>query len=147
MKGLIITILLFLGTQVLVKAQSSVLTTYYGIKNSLVNADANGAAGKAAEFIKSADSLQADPVKDKLIEDAKLISSSTDIVKQRETFSRLSQNLYLLLKEKKLSGTPVYQVYCPMKKKYWLSNEKNIQNPYYGKVMLTCGSITDTINP
>jgi hypothetical protein len=32
-----------------------------------------------------------------------------------------------------------------MKKMYWLSSEAAIKNPYYGKMMLTCGSVTETI--
>jgi hypothetical protein len=28
---------------------------------------------------------------------------------------------------------------------YWLSSEAVIKNPYYGKAMLTCGKVTETI--
>lgn len=38
----------------------------------------------------------------------------------------------------------VYYQYCPMKKAYWLSMEKEIKNPYYGSSMLTCGKVIET---
>lgn len=34
-----------------------------------------------------------------------------------------------------------------MKKTYWISDEKKIRNPYYGKEMPDCGNITKTIMP
>jgi hypothetical protein len=33
-----------------------------------------------------------------------------------------------------------------MKKAYWISEEKGIENPYYGTGMLTCGKVTETIH-
>ena len=45
----------------------------------------------------------------------------------------------------KLTGDPIYQAYCPMKKAYWLSSQKDIKNPYFGNAMLTCGEVTETI--
>ena len=42
-----------------------------------------------------------------------------------------------------------YLDHCPMandgKGANWLSREKNIKNPYYGKAMLTCGKVTETL--
>ncbi|MCW3118020.1 MAG: hypothetical protein JWM28_2102 [Chitinophagaceae bacterium] len=40
--------------------------------------------------------------------------------------------MHVLAKKAKLSPEPVYQQYCPMKKASWLSNNKTIQNLYYG---------------
>jgi hypothetical protein len=83
----------------------------------------------------------------KLIADAGRIVAGKDIDKQRENFANLSLSLYSLAKLARLSNQPVYEAYCPMKKMYWLSSEKSIRNPYYGRMMLTCGNITETINP
>jgi hypothetical protein len=37
----------------------------------------------------------------------------------------------------------LYQDYCPMynqgKNGYWISETKNVKNPYYGSEMLSCG--------
>jgi hypothetical protein len=43
----------------------------------------------------------------------------------------------------------VYVAYCPMANNNeganWLSNDKEIKNPYFGDKMLRCGSVKETI--
>ena len=135
---------------------AQVLHSYYDIKNALVNGDAAVASIKAANMVKAlgdvdmkglseADRTAYTPLQEKLSFDAHHISESKDITHQREHFSSLSNNIYKLAKATKLAVEPVYQAYCPMKKMYWLSSEAEIKNPYYGKAMLTCGKVTDTI--
>lgn len=134
----------------------ALLTSYYDIKNALVNSDATMAASKAAEFSKALSSvdMKAMPTadmtafmgfQDKLAFDAKHISESKDIAHQREHFANFSSNLFKLAKVVKLTKVPVYYDYCPMKKSYWLSDNSAIKNPYFGKQMLTCGSIKETL--
>ncbi len=135
-----------------------ILQSYYDLKNALVNTDMTTTTVKATEFSKlvshvDLNKLTADESKSfvlyqkKLTKDADLISAAKDINKQRDIFAGLSLNIYALAKKVKLSDQPVYQDYCPMKKMYWLSNDVSISNPYYGKTMLNCGSISDTIKP
>jgi len=136
---------------------SKLLSLYYDVKNALVNSDASVAASKATEFVTAIslidnNTLSADEqkvftsLKETLTTDATAISKLTDINAQREKFKTFSDNFYTLAKAVKLSDTPVYQQYCPMKKSYWLSNEATVKNPYYGKQMLTCGKVTATLN-
>ena len=33
--------------------------------------------------------------------------------------------------------------YCPMAKSWWIQKDGTINNPYFGKQMLTCGSFKD----
>jgi hypothetical protein len=135
---------------------SALLNSYYGIKNALVSSDATVAATKASELIKAIDGIDMKTLSEadhnafmaaqgKLKADAQTIAASSKIEAQRTTFSTLSNNIYTLAKAAKLSTEPVYQQYCPMKKMYWLSSETVIKNPYYGKMMLTCGKVTDTL--
>ena len=135
---------------------SQLLNSYYGIKNALVSSDAKTAATNAGGLLIAMNSVnmkalsQADmnvfmPLQEKLAFDAKHISENNGIAEQREHFSSLSNNIYKLAKAVKLSAEPVYQEYCPMKKMYWLSSEAAIKNPYYGKAMLTCGKVTNTL--
>jgi hypothetical protein len=135
---------------------AQLLSPYYGIKDALVSSDAAITAAKAVDLVKAIDGIdmkalsEADHnafmnLQEKLAFDAKHISESKDIAHQREHFSSLSNNMFKLAKAAKLSTDPVYQQYCPMKKMYWLSSEAAIKNPYYGKMMLTCGSVTETI--
>lgn len=158
MKHFITTGLVLLTALFSVHAQLPVLKSYYELKEALVNSDATSASVQAAELgkavantdIKAIPVNRQDAVKEiqkKLIADATRIGATKEIGKQREYFANLSLNMYALTKQEKLSDQAIYQAYCPMKKMYWLSSEKNIRNPYYGKMMLTCGSITDTINP
>ena len=64
---------------------------------------------------------------------------------QREHFETLSLDINDLVT---LLGTDktLYQDYCPMKKVSWLSEIKDIKNPFYGSKMVTCGSVKKQIN-
>ena len=139
------------------KQFSELLNSYYDIKNALVSSDAAIAAVKANEFVKAIETVdmmaltKADhdafmAAQNKLKVDAQTIAASNKIEAQRTTFSTLSNTIFTLAKAAKLSTEPIYQQYCPMKKMYWLSSEAAIKNPYYGKMMLTCGKVTETIN-
>ncbi|PWV48842.1 DUF3347 domain-containing protein [Chitinophaga sp. S165] len=159
MKSLIIATTILLATFSAKAANpslSQLLSLYYDVKNALVSSDAGVAAAKADAFVKAINSvdmntLSADehkafmPLKDKLSADALAISNSTDLNAQREKFKTFSNNIYTLAKAVKLSTDPVYQLYCPMQKSYWLSEEAAVKNPYYGKKMLTCGNVKETI--
>ena len=137
---------------------ASLLNSYYEIKNALINADAEAAAAKTGQFIKANNGydLKTLPegkvnafiaIQKNLTGDAEHIKTTRDLNKQREYFAALSQHVYAIAQLVKLSGHPVYQQYCPMKKMYWLSDETSIKNPYYGNAMLSCGKVTETINP
>lgn len=135
---------------------SPLLSLYYNIKDALVGGNAGVAAAKADEFVKAAAGVDMSsmspavhdaymPLAAKLQGGAKAIVEAKDISKQREQFKTFSDNFYQLAKAVPLSGQPVYQEYCPMKKAYWLSSSNAIKNPYFGSQMLTCGKVSDTI--
>ena len=139
-------------------ALSPVLAGYYGVKDALVKDDPKTAAASAKQLLTAVNgvNLSALPEKDhqvflplqnKLAYDARHISESTDITHQREHFASLSANMAALAKQAHLSGQPIYEEYCPMKKAYWLSNETAIHNPYYGASMPACGKVTNTLKP
>ena len=71
-----------------------------------------------------------------------------NIAHQREHLVTLSKDFYDIAKE---FGTekPLYKVYCSMyndnKGAYWLSDSKEIKNPYYGEAMLTCGEVQEEL--
>ena len=130
---------------------SQLLSLYYNVKDALVAGNGNEVSTKANEFIKIANSIDYKLISEgninALLKDATGISETKDIKVQRLRFANFSNNMVTLAKSVKLTTSPIYQAYCPMKKMYWLTNEKTIKNPYYGKQMLNCGSITETINP
>ena len=129
---------------------SHLLHSYLDIKNALVDGNANTASTKAEEFVKTLNSIDPKIInetsRDALLKDAGHISKTKEIKHQREHFATFSTNMYALAKAVKLATEPIFYEYCPMKKTYWLSNDKAIKNPYYGNAMLTCGKVVATIN-
>lgn len=56
----------------------------------------------------------------------------------RRHFGDLSDILVPLFHAEAIPGTQAFV--CAMKKKSWVQRGEKIENPYYGKSMLTCGS-------
>ena len=77
------------------------------------------------------------------------IQSAADLDAQRKAFSDLSDNLYKSVKAFGLGGQEAFYDYCPMafnnEGAYWLSDQKQIKNPYFGDEMLTCGSVKEKL--
>lgn len=156
MKNLI-TIGLMMLTAIVAQSQASkkeepLLTAYYSTKDALVAGDQKLAATKAGDLVKELDAFssgkldnKSQQLKDKIKSDAAKIAGASALAIQRETFQTLSVNFFELAKLVDLSPSPVYQFYCPMKKAIWLSSESAVKNPYYGKQMLTCGSLQETL--
>ena len=80
---------------------------------------------------------------------SKAISITDDIKKQREAFKPLSNHLIMAVEVFGINET-TYKQFCPMadgdKGGYWLSKEAKVLNPYFGEMMLKCGSVKKTIN-
>lgn len=131
------------------KQLSSILLSYTNLKNALVAGDAASAASNSDQFLRTVNTIDFKVISEGnlhiLANIAGKISSTKDVKKQREYFAGLSANMITVAKAFKLSETPVYVQYCPMKKASWLSSEKEIRNPYYGNTMLTCGEVTETL--
>ena len=76
------------------------------------------------------------------------IAQTSDIKTQRNHFISLSAHLINAMKAFGINQE-IYIDFCPMANNnegaYWLSTEKEIQNPYYGQAMLKCGEIKETI--
>lgn len=77
-----------------------------------------------------------------------IADNAGNIDHQREHLDIMSADFYDLLKD---FGTPkpVYKVFCPMyndkKGAFWLSDSREIKNPYYGKKMASCGEVQEEI--
>ncbi|WP_428229641.1 DUF3347 domain-containing protein [Flavobacterium sp.] len=133
----------------------AVYDAYFTVKDALIKSDAKLTSAKATDLLTAITAIKMDKLKTnehtawmkvvkKLTADAKSISTTTDLKKQRETFKSLSKNTYDLIKVSK-SDQVVYKQYCPMADADWLSKEKAVKNPYYGSSMLTCGNVVETI--
>ncbi len=77
------------------------------------------------------------------------ILATDDIEAQRTAFSSLSDNLYKSIKAYGLDTATAYYDFCPMafnnQGAFWLSDNKEIHNPYFGDKMLTCGRVTEEL--
>lgn len=77
------------------------------------------------------------------------ISEAASVAKQREELDMLSMHMFALVKTFKANKTPLYKQHCPMafdnKGANWLSDKKEIFNPYFGDKMLKCGSSKDSL--
>lgn len=123
---------------------STLFSDYTNIKNALVNGDAKTAAQAAAVFEKSLMADDGFDQKKSLQKSANEIANANNLDKQRTAFSELSVNLWKVIKNGDKLNQPVYYDYCPMKKAYWISEAKEIKNPYYGASMLTCGKVAES---
>ena len=78
------------------------------------------------------------------------ITASEDIEIQRVAFSSLSESLYNSIRAYGLGSATAYYEFCPMafndKGAYWLSESKEIRNPYFGDKMITCGRVEEKLN-
>lgn len=74
--------------------------------------------------------------------------NASNIVHQREHFDMLSKDMYDLVKTFG-AGQVLYQDHCPMyndgKGATWLSENKEISNPYLGSKMPTCGTVQEEL--
>jgi len=120
---------------------ATVFQHYIHIKTALVNSDASEAQSGAKMLIENTNNVA-------LKSAVSTIADSDDIETQRKAFSEVTFQIEPLLK-KSLSSGEIYKQFCPMAFNntggYWLSNDKEILNPYYGKRMLKCGKVTETI--
>ena len=78
------------------------------------------------------------------------IAAASNLNDQRKAYAGFSQALYQSLKQFGTNGAQVYYQHCPMalnnKGAYWVSNKKEIRNPYFGDMMLKCGTTKETLN-
>ncbi|MEC5165538.1 altronate dehydratase [Flavobacterium sp. PL11] len=138
---------------------AAILEAYFVMKNGLVaDSKENSAKGGTAllaafsKFDMSKLSEEAHKEYMEITESAKEHAEhiiKSDIDHQREHFEGLSTDITDLVA---LLGTNkvIYQDFCPMannnKGALWLSEVKEIKNPYFGSKMLTCGSVKKQIN-
>ncbi len=137
-----------------------ILANYLQMKNAFAKDNAKDAANAGNDMVKSfanfnKAALTADQVKiyNDIQDDAKehaehIGMNAGKIEHQREHFDMLSKDIYQLVKafggEQKL-----YYDHCPMyndgKGANWLSESKDISNPYLGKKMSTCGTVKEEL--
>lgn len=138
----------------------AIINGYLKIKNALANDKSKEATTAANDFVKAVSATNSSKIDSKLVDKYTTITESAKkqagliatndgkIVQQRMYFAVLSKDITSLIAT---FGTnkKLYQDYCPMydqgKSGYWISEIKEIRNPYYGSEMLTCGGMIKEI--
>jgi major membrane immunogen (membrane-anchored lipoprotein) len=125
---------------------NAVYQHYIHLTNALINGDL-AEAKVAATAIELGSKLLSNGAT--LTALAAKIGAAADIEVQRTAFAGLSNDFIARVKQSGLTSGEVYVEYCPMalndKGASWLSNQKDIKNPYFGESMLTCGEVKETI--
>jgi hypothetical protein len=140
----------------------AICQSYFGLKNALVRDDVDSASYFAGKLIDAMKLLEtSDPASSKkdswmkqkknLNDNATGIKDSKEVEKQRQYFMKLSNAMYVVIKDFHSNTNTIYYQFCPMANKgkgaYWVSENPKIMNPYYGKKMLHCGSTKEEIKP
>ena len=137
-----------------------ILTAYLQIKNAFTEDNSTGAAaaGKKLEAaFKNFNKSSLTEVQKKTYEDVEadarehaehIGANGGNIEHQREHFELISNDIYDLVKS--FGGDQVlYKDFCPMynngKGAFWLSEIKEIKNPYFGGEMPTCGTVKEEL--
>jgi len=137
-----------------------ILSAYLQMKNAFTEDNSTGAAtaGKKLEAaFKSFDKSALTSTQKKTYEDVEadarehaehIGANGGNIAHQREHFDLLSKDIYDLVKAFG-GGQVLYKDFDSMFNKgkgaFWLSETKEIRNPYMGKAMLTSGSVKEEI--
>lgn len=139
---------------------SSVYNAYIPMKNAFVESNPQKVKNNAQKVSDELESVNMELLSEKphmewmeflndMKEEIDKIISTADIKIQREAFADFNQSFYKSLKRFGLKDATVYYQYCPMaiddEGAYWLSEHKEIRNPYFGEKMMTCGETREIL--
>jgi hypothetical protein len=153
------------------KSFSELMSSYYQLKDALVDWDTTK-ANQAALLIKQrADSLPMKQLKadSTIVLTAQNLAGSVSnevngfvgestIEQKRREFNMITDELYNLIRTVRYDGETIYHERCPMafnetEEGFWLSNTSKIINPYLGNKhpkyngkMVGCGEVVDSLD-
>jgi Cu(I)/Ag(I) efflux system membrane fusion protein len=140
----------------------NMVAAYYMLKDALVATDGAKAAEAATKLKSVTEGFSKDmgnqpqftemqPKLQKIMAGSGAITKTGAgaIEEKRQHFSQISDAMFSMLKKANLRHAGVYQEFCPMafndKGAYWMSAESDIKNPYFGKKMMECGEVKDSL--
>jgi DNA-binding FadR family transcriptional regulator len=130
----LLTSLLALSRLAASEAPSVLIPRYEKISAALVVDDLGGATAAARQLAQAAGQDQAPA----LAAAARTVAQANDLTAAREAFKGLSREVIALARHEK----GYFIVNCPMANADWLQSTRKIANPYFGKAMSACGSVT-----
>ena len=138
---------------------TQVADAYFKVKNGLVSDQLNQSQKDLTEVKKAVSQVDMKLVEGKAHDSwmkvqAQLnaavgtMEKASSIDEARKGFSNLSEAVLEMTELFGLNKEAVYKDYCPMafgnQGAFWLSERKDITNPYFGASMLTCGEVKQT---
>ena len=132
------------------------LSTYFEMKDALVNSNHERViyfTNQLLESFDKADVSLLNTEQNQVFTNSKTmiqkIGSSSTIDMQRKYFIALNNSIVDLTLQLQKVAQPIYVQKCPMANEnngaIWLSLQQEVKNPYYGNMMLKCGSVIDVI--
>jgi len=125
-----------------------------------VESDAGGAFKESQNLLKQIGSIDmglfSGDTHEYWMDKSQLVKTSLIEIKQnariddiRKSFVPISENLIKIFKAFGTGNNKAFVQFCPMANQdigaFWLSTDKQIKNPFYGSMMLSCGETRDTI--
>ncbi|SFN80966.1 membrane fusion protein, Cu(I)/Ag(I) efflux system [Algoriphagus ornithinivorans] len=138
---------------------TQIADAYFRVKNGLVSDQLNQSQKDLTEVKKAVSQVDMKLVEGKAHDSwmkvqAQLnaavgnMEKASSIDEARKGFSSLSEAVLEMTELFGLNKEAVYKDYCPMafgnQGAFWLSERKDITNPYFGASMLTCGEVKQT---
>jgi tellurite resistance protein len=153
------------------KSFSELMSSYYNLKDALVDWDTTKANQAALIMQQRADSLPSQELKadstivltaenlaGSISNEIKGFVGENTIEQKRRAFNMITDELYNLIRTVKYDGETIYHIRCPMafdekEEGYWLSNTSKVINPYlgnkhpkYNNKMIGCGEVVDSLS-
>lgn len=137
-------------------ALSGFLSNYVAMVGALVENDPKTSMKKARDAAKMVESF---PFEQEYAKEERThihgalltLSKTPDLLQQRKNLNLLSIAVYDLLKKSGYHDQNLFLQYCPMARNnvggFWISRSEEIQNPYFGAEMLSCGETILRFNP
>ncbi|RXG30732.1 efflux RND transporter periplasmic adaptor subunit [Leeuwenhoekiella marinoflava] len=130
---------------------------YLKLKDAFVDSDTMQVSRAAEELLDGLSGLDASILEtmershfSKIKQRLQAIIAAETLIQKREEFVVLNENMVALVSAIQSLNPTLYVQRCPMandsKGAVWLSEFQEIENPYYGEAMATCGSVINTFS-
>lgn len=137
------------------------ISDYIQLKEAFVSADLSKIENNMRQLRISIESVDSGLLEERALEawgsHRKVLLTSLDQMEKvgsleakRLHFSHISEAVYCSARSFNSEGGRLFTAYCPMalnsRGAFWLSDSREIRNPYVGQEMLTCGKVREIIN-
>jgi hypothetical protein len=122
------------------------MVNYFTIKNALIDGNREAASKTGFGALEQMPKSEDDILK-RISANFKLIGESSELAQQRAYFYPLSELVYAVSIKQKPDTATLFKQFCPMAfddtGAWWISDEREVVNPYFGEEMLNCGMVQE----